>query len=67
LEQDLAQGLPRRYQDQLPGAAAALDGCDSELVCRLWAMLRRHGRALPQERYLDGDSSQDADAAASAA
>jgi hypothetical protein len=67
LEQDLARGLPRRYQDQLPSAAAALDGCDSESVRQLWAMLRRHGRALPQERYLDGDSTQQADAAASAA
>jgi hypothetical protein len=62
LEQDLAHGLPRRYQDQLPSAAAALDGCDSEPVRRLWAMLRRHGRALPQERYLAGDSQQAASA-----
>ena len=52
LEQDLARGLPERYQQQLPSAAAALDGCSSTPVQRLWAILRRHGRALPQERYL---------------
>lgn len=62
LEQDLAHGLPRRYQDQLPSAAAVLDSCDSEPVRRLWAMLRRHGRALPQERYLASDSQQAASA-----
>lgn len=67
LEQDLARGLPRRYQDQLPSAAAALDGCDSEPIRQLWAILRRHGRALPQERYLTGDSRQAADTAAPSA
>ena len=52
LEQDLAQGLPQRYQDQLPMAAAALDASRNEPVRRLWALIRRHGRALPQEHYL---------------
>lgn len=52
LERDLAHGLPGRYQDQLPMAAAALDASVNEPVCRLWAVIRRHGRALPQELYL---------------
>ena len=52
LERDLAQGLSQRYQDQLPMAAAALDASRNEPVGRLWALIHRHGRALPQERYL---------------
>jgi hypothetical protein len=52
LERDLAQGLRGRYEAQLPMAAAALDASTSEPVRRLWTILRRHGRALPQERYL---------------
>jgi hypothetical protein len=52
LERDLAHGLPERYRDQLPMAAAALDASKSEPVRRLWAVIRRYGRALPQERYL---------------
>jgi hypothetical protein len=52
LERDLAQGLRERYEAQLPMAAAALDASTSEPVQRLWTILRRHGRALPQERYL---------------
>jgi hypothetical protein len=54
LELDLARGLPGRYEDQLPMAAAALDACTSPPVRALWAMIRRHGRALPQEFYLGG-------------
>lgn len=54
LERDLARGLADRYRDQLPAAAAALDTCASEPVRSLWARLRCHGRALPQERYLIG-------------
>lgn len=52
LERDLAHGLAERYRDQLPVAGAALDVSMHEPVRRLWAILRRHGRALPQERYL---------------
>lgn len=52
LERDLAGGLAERYQVQLPMAAKALDDATSEPVQRLWAILRRHGRALPQERYI---------------
>ena len=52
LERDLALGLFERYRDQLPMAAAALDASRNEPVRRLWAIIRRHGRALPQERYL---------------
>ncbi len=52
LERDLAHGLPGRYQDQLPMAAATLDASRNEPVRRLWALIRRHGRALPQELYL---------------
>lgn len=52
LERDLAHGLPGRYQDQLPMAAAALDASARETVRRLWAIIRRYGRALPQERYV---------------
>lgn len=52
LERDLAHGLAERYQAQLPTAAAALDASRNEPVRQLWAILRRHGRALPQELYL---------------
>jgi hypothetical protein len=52
LERDLADGLPERYQAQLPMATAALDASGNEQVRALWAVIRRHGRALPQERYL---------------
>jgi hypothetical protein len=52
LERDLAKGLPGRYRDQLPMAAAAIDASVNEPVRRLWAAIRRHGRALPQEHYL---------------
>lgn len=52
LEQDLVLGLAQRYRDQLPIVSAALDASMSEPVRRLWAVIRRCGRALPQERYL---------------
>ncbi|MCF8003452.1 MAG: hypothetical protein K9L32_04455 [Chromatiaceae bacterium] len=52
LEEDLGRGLTDRYQAQLPMAAAVLDGSHQEPVRRLWAIVRRHGRALPQERYV---------------
>ncbi|MEA1053862.1 hypothetical protein U5801_29225, partial [Lamprobacter modestohalophilus] len=52
LEEDLGRGLTDRYQAQLPMAAAVLDGSHQEPVCRLWGIVRRHGRALPQERYV---------------
>ena len=52
LEQDLVHGLSERFQAQLPMAAAALDSNRKEPVRGLWIVLRRHGRALPQERYL---------------
>jgi hypothetical protein len=52
LEHDLAHGLPGRYQDQLPMVAAALDASRHESVRKLWGIIRRYGRALPQERYL---------------
>lgn len=52
LEEDLGRGLTDRYQAQLPMAAAALDASHQEPVRRLWSIVRRHGRALPQERYV---------------
>lgn len=52
LDRDLAQGLRQRYEAQLPTTAAALDASTSQPVQRLWRILRRHGRALPQELYL---------------
>jgi hypothetical protein len=52
LEQDLARGLHKRYQAQLPAAIPALDASRNEPVRTLWIVIRRHGRALPQERYL---------------
>jgi hypothetical protein len=57
LERDLGHGLPERYQVQLPMAAAALDASRSEPVRRLWAVIRRYGRALAQERYLDREAT----------
>jgi hypothetical protein len=57
LERDLAEGIRDRYEDQLPGAAAALDACEHKEIRRLWEILRRHGRALPQERYLRAGGS----------
>ncbi len=52
LEQDLAYGLPERYQAQIHMAAATLDASTNEPVRRLWDIVRRHGKALPLERYL---------------
>ncbi len=52
LERDLAQGLSERYQKQLPQTIAVLETCCDERVQEIWSLLRRHGRALPQERYL---------------
>jgi hypothetical protein len=52
LERDLAHGLAERFRRQLPAARAVLDASENEPVRRLWAEVRRHGRALPQERYL---------------
>lgn len=51
-EQDLAAGLVDRYSAQLPHASAALDAAQNACVRQLWGVLRRHGRALPQERYI---------------
>jgi hypothetical protein len=52
LARDIAEGLSERYEAQLPMAAAALDASLHEPVRRLWAIIRRYGRALPQERYI---------------
>ncbi|MBK1645848.1 hypothetical protein CKO25_14530 [Thiocapsa imhoffii] len=52
LERDLAQGLTGRYQDQLPMSMAALDTSGNQHVRALWTLIRRQGRALPQEFYL---------------
>ncbi len=52
LARDIAKGLSERYEAQLPMAAAALDASLHEPVRRLWAIIRRYGRALPQERYI---------------
>ena len=52
LDRDLAAGLPERYREQLPMAAATLDASSNESVCWLWQIVRRHGTALPQERYI---------------
>jgi hypothetical protein len=52
LARDLARGLPERYQAQLPAAGAKLDALESGPVRALWEIIRRHGRALPQEYYL---------------
>lgn len=63
LERDLARGLPERYREQLPIAAVALDASAHAAVQRLWGMIRRHGKALPQERYvLHDNASADAPA-----
>lgn len=52
LERDLAAGLPERYQDQLPNAAAALDASVHQSVRQLWKIIKSRGRGLPQERYI---------------
>ncbi|WP_200157833.1 DUF7281 domain-containing protein [Allochromatium vinosum] len=52
LEADLARGLAERYRDQLPQSGAVLDASEYESIRRLWALIQRHGRALPQEYYL---------------
>lgn len=52
LERDMARGLTDRYRQQLPTASAALEACTQPAIQRLWDVLRRHGRALPQEYYL---------------
>jgi len=57
LEQDLAHGLPTRYQDQLSMAAAALDASTHESVRQLWSTIKASGRALAQERYIVPETS----------
>jgi hypothetical protein len=52
LERDLSEGLSDRYQSQLPMTSTALDISGNEQVRALWSLIRRHGRALPQEFYL---------------
>jgi len=42
----------KRLELPSPTVAAALDACTNVSVQALWPILRRHGRALPQERYL---------------
>lgn len=55
LARDLEQGLSERFQEQLPMAAAALDRDAQEPIQQIWTLIRRVGRALPQERYLRGE------------
>ncbi|WP_175534781.1 hypothetical protein [Thiocapsa roseopersicina] len=53
MEHGLAQGLSERYLDQLIMTTAALDTSVNEHVRALWTLIHRHGRALPQELYLN--------------
>jgi len=41
-----------RYQKQLPQTAQALESSQHATIGRAWAMLKRYGVALPQERFL---------------
>ena len=52
LAQDLSRGLPERFQSQLPASRARLDDLETGPVPALWEIVRRQGRALPQEYYL---------------
>jgi hypothetical protein len=52
LARDLEHGLRDRYEEQLHMAASALDDDPRESIQKLWHLIRGHGRALPQERYL---------------
>jgi len=58
LERLLQQrGLPERYLEQLAGCQAALDREADPLIAHLWGILRRAGRALPQEHFVrEGDT-----------
>jgi len=52
LAHDLSRGLPERFQSQLPASSATLDAMEQGPVRALWEIIRRQGRALPQEYYL---------------
>ena len=52
LEADLARGLPGALSGPAPHGRCDPGCCTNEQVRGLWALIRRHGRALPQERYL---------------
>lgn len=53
LDSDLGKAKNhKRYQAQLPGAAAVLDVCVNPEISRLWQLIKRHGQALPQEHFI---------------
>lgn len=51
----LQRGLEDRYRRQLPAATQVLDGCRHPDIVALWGLIRRAGRALPQEMLIDSD------------
>ena len=52
LEQLMQKGLPNRYLDQIGGCQGQLDHEPDPTIARLWSIIRRSGRALPQEHFV---------------
>jgi hypothetical protein len=46
------QGLHHRYQQQIPTCQHALDNASHADVIHLWSLIRRCGKALPQEVFI---------------
>ncbi len=45
-------GIPERYQVQLPASQQVLDSDQFPIIAAPWQILRKHGKALPQEHVL---------------
>lgn len=47
-----ANGLHDRFQAQLPSCQRALDELSSPIIRPVWELIRREGKALPQEHFI---------------
>lgn len=45
-------GISYRYQCQLPTSYNALESCEIDYLKNLWNIIRREGKALPQEHFV---------------
>lgn len=48
----VAKGNSERFALQLPGSVGVLDNLVDPSLQRIWSVIRRHGKALPQERLV---------------
>lgn len=50
-------GLEERYRPQLPAVAAFLDSAEHPDIVKLWLLLKRIGKGLPQEHFISRPGS----------